>query len=74
MELDLPKPVSNPLSQISRPVGHRAYPPQKYIGKYKKLSKVWQKSFFIKQKSEKELTKLTLGNTEFLKFENQCFY
>jgi hypothetical protein len=57
MELDLPKPVSNPLSQISRPGGHRAYPLQKYIGKYKKNYQNLAKTlFYIKQKSEKGLT------------------
>jgi len=38
---------------------------QKYICKYKPISKFWKTHFFIIKKSEKVFGKLTLGNSEF---------
>jgi hypothetical protein len=67
MELAMPTPVSRPPSSGAFPSSHAAYPPQKYICKYKKLAKFFEILFY--KKMEIEFDKLTFGNSMFVKCE-----
>jgi hypothetical protein len=76
MELHLPTPVSHPPSCRMRPLSQVAYPPQKYICKYKKIPKLGKMLFYNNNKSDKEFDKLTFGNSEFVEskiWPNQNF-
>jgi hypothetical protein len=76
MELHLPTPVSHPPSLRMRPPSQAAYPPQKYICKYKKFPNFGKTAFLIIKKSDNEFDKLTFGNSEFVEskiWPNQNF-
>jgi hypothetical protein len=49
MELDLPPLVSHPPSCGTYPDNYMMYQPQKYIWKYKSLSKVVENTFYYKK-------------------------